>query len=436
VPFGLGRITLLSHFYFSMALLVFTPHLNTRIAYAFQHIFENILSIDIAFTQNQETFASFEDAKISYSEGPLGDEIHFKSHPFILENAIQKIDLAFADVSGKQIPFPVKDSFFNADVFSATFYLLSRYEEYTNKERDRHNRFEGKSSLAYKNGFLYHPVIDEWAFEIASLLKSRFSDFRVTQRRFHFQPTIDIDRPYYYLTDSYFKQKAKKIRYRLDSDPFDVYQQVSDWDLQFGTKTIYFFLMSNQHENDPAPGLDHQLFKDIIKELSENHPVGLHPSYFSSENSAAIRTEKNALFKISERKISMSRQHYLMLMFPKTYRDLIAVGIKQDYTMAFADIPGFRAGTCTPFFWYDLEKEFITDLLVHPVTIMDRTLKKYLGLSPEEAINLLDKLLLNVEKVNGDFISLWHNESISGFGEWKGWKGVYLKLLEKASQNL
>jgi hypothetical protein len=436
VPFGLGRITLLSHFYFSMALLVFTPHLNTRIAYAFQHIFENILSIDIAFTQNQETFASFEDAKISYSEGPLGDEIHFKSHPFILENAIQKIDLAFADVSGKQIPFPVKDSFFNADVFSATFYLLSRYEEYTNKERDRHNRFEGKSSLAHKNGFLYHPVIDEWAFEIASLLKSRFSDFRVTQRRFHFQPTIDIDRPYYYLTDSYFKQKAKKIRYRLDSDPFDVYQQVSDWDLQFGTKTIYFFLMSNQHENDPAPGLDHQLFKDIIKELSENHPVGLHPSYFSSENSAAIRTEKNALFKISERKISMSRQHYLMLMFPKTYRDLIAVGIKQDYTMAFADIPGFRAGTCTPFFWYDLEKEFITDLLVHPVTIMDRTLKKYLGLSPEEAINLLDKLLLNVEKVNGDFISLWHNESISGFGDWKGWKGVYLKLLEKASQNL
>jgi hypothetical protein len=104
--------------------------------------------------------------------------------------------------------------------------------------------------------------------------------------------------------------------------------------------------------------------------------------------------------------------------------------------MAFADIPGFRASTCTPFFWYDLEKEFITDLLVHPVTIMDRTLKKYLGLSPEEAINLLDKLLLNVEKVNGDFISLWHNESISGFGDWKGWKGVYLKLLEKASQNL
>ncbi len=121
-----------------MALLVYTPRLNTRIAYAFQHIFENILSVDIAFTQIKETFDSFEDVKISYSEEPLGDEIHFKSHPFIVSNTVQKIDLVFADVNGKQIPFPVKNSFLNADIFSATFYLLSRYEEYTNKERDEH----------------------------------------------------------------------------------------------------------------------------------------------------------------------------------------------------------------------------------------------------------------------------------------------------------
>jgi hypothetical protein len=125
-----------------------------------------------------------------------------------------------------------------------------------------------------------------------------------------------------------------------------------------------------------------------------------------------------------------------MLSFPKTYRNLLSVGIKEDYTMAFADVPGFRGGTCTSFFWYDLEKEFITDLLVHPITVMDQTLKKYLELSPEKAIHLLDELLLNVEKVNGDFISIWHNESISDFGTWKGWKGVYLKLLEKAAQNL
>ncbi len=419
-----------------MALLVYTPHLNNRIAYAFQHIFENILSVDIAFTQIRDTFESFEDAKISYSNEPLGDEIHFKSHSFILDTDIRNIDLAFADVNGKQIPFPVKDSVFKADIFSATFYLLSRYEEYTNKERDEHNRFEGKSSLAFKNSFIYHPVIDEWAFEIADLLKSRFNDFRIRQRRFYFQPTIDINKPYYYLTDSFFKQKAKKIRYQLNSDPFDVYQQVSDWDLQFGTKTIYFFLMGNQHENDLAPSIDNQIFKDIIKEVSENHPVGIHPSYFSNENSSAIRTEKNALFKISERKISISRQHYFMLSFPKTYRDLIAAGIKEDYSMAFADVPGFRAGTCTPFFWYDLDKEKITDLLVHPTAVIDQNLKKHLGLSPEAAIELLDELILNVEKVDGDFISLWHNESINDFGSWKGWKVVYLSLIEKAARNL
>ena len=413
-----------------MALLVYTPHLNTRIAYAFQHIFENILSVDIAFTQIEDTFNSFEDSKISYSDEPLGDELHFKSHPFILEKTIRKFNLAFADVNGKPIPFPVKDSVFNADIFSATFYLLSRYEEYLIKERDEHHRFKGKTSLAYEKGFLYHPVIDEWAFEIADLLKAKFSDFRFSQRRFYFQPTLDIDRPYFYLTDSFFKQKAKKIRYQLNTDPFDIYQQVADWDLQFGTKTVYFFLMGNQHANDPAPSIDNQFFKDIIKEVSENHPVGIHLSYFSNENSSAIKTERNALFKLSERKISISRQHYLMLSFPKTYRNLLAAGIKEDYSMAFADVPGFRAGTCTPFFWYDLEKEEITDLLVHPTTVMDQTLRKYMGLSPEKAIAVLEELIANVKSVNGDFISLWHNESINDFGVWKGWKNVYLKLCE------
>ncbi|MBD3749895.1 MAG: polysaccharide deacetylase family protein [Sphingobacteriales bacterium] len=418
-----------------MALLVYTPQLNSRIAYSFQHLFENILGVSIAFTQVEETFKTFEDAKISYSPKPLGNEIHFTSHPFILEQGIKKQNLAFADVEGLKLPFPVVDSVFPVDVFAAAFYFLSRYEEYVMEERDEHGRFSAKSSLAFKNDFLYQPLIDEWAYQIADLLKRQFADFRISERKFYFQPTIDIDRPYFYLTDSYFKQKAKKIRYQLQSDPFDIYNQISEWDLQYGNKTIFFFLVGNQHENDPAPEIDHPLYKSVIEKVSELHPVGIHPSYFSHLNTHEVKREKKLLVITSQRKISISRQHYLLLSFPKTYRNLIEADIKEDYTLAFADVPGFRASTCTPFFWYDLEKEEITGLLVHPTTVMDQSLKKYMGLSPQEAITLIEKLMNKVKKVNGDFISLWHNESVNDFNTWKGWKKVYIKMLELAQKS-
>ncbi|MEO5911154.1 MAG: polysaccharide deacetylase family protein [Pelobium sp.] len=416
-----------------MALLIYAPRFNSRIDYAFRHIFENILGVSIAFTKNKEEFLQFEDAKIVYSIEDETRGLNFKAHPFIFEQNIKAQNLAFADWEELKIPFPVNHSVFTFDVFAATFYLLSRYEEYVIKERDEQNRFEGKSSLAFQSGFLTRPMIDEWTYMIADQIKKEFPDFRISPRKFHFQPTLNIDQPYFYLTDAYFKQKVKKIKHQLKTDPFDIYEQVGIWDHQFGLNTLYFFLVGNQHENDVAPSSENELFKELIKKVAEQHPVGIHLSYFSNSNPSEMRKERNLLIKMSQRKISLSRQNYLMLSFPKTYRDLIFSGIKEDYTLAYADLPGFRASTCTPFHWYDLEKESITDLLIHPIAFMDQTLKKYMRLDPDEAIQLVSTLIENVKKVNGTFISIWSNDSVSDFGIWKEWKTVYLEMLKKGS---
>jgi len=412
-----------------MALLIYISSLNNRIEYVFQHIFENILGVSIAFTKSETHFNQFTGPKISYTPNEIGGFLNFKQHPFILEQNIKKQNLAFAEYELLKIPFKIEASVFNFDVFAASFYLLSRYEEYTTEERDEHGRFAGKSSLSFQNGFLKKPIIDEWAYAIVDKIKKFYPDFKATERNFLLQPTLDIDRPYYYLTDSFFKQKIKKIKDNLKTDPFDIYAQVANWDQKYGLKTIYFFLMGNQHENDIAPPLDNQLFKDLIKEVAENNLVGIHPSYYSHLKAEEVKREKNSLIKISQRKITISRQHYLLLSLPKTYRDLISAGIKEDYTMAFADVAGFRASTCTPFFWYDLEKEEAFDLLIHPTTVMDQTLRKYMNLSPSEAVAEIKILTQNVRNVNGTFISLWHNESINDFGIWKGWKEVYEEML-------
>ena len=56
---------------------------------------------------------------------------------------------------------------------------------------------------------------------------------------------------------------------------------------------------------------------------------------------------------------------------------------------------------------------------------MDSTLNKYLGLSLDESIDVISKLKIEVENVGGEFIPLWHNETISESGIWKGWLKVF-----------
>jgi len=432
--FGLGDIDLISHFYFRMALLIYTPTINSRIQYVFEHIFENILGISFAFCMNEQDYIAHNGAKISYGIAAENGGIFFAKHELMLSLEIKKQDFAFADFNQDKVPFLVDKGIFPFDVFAASFYFLSRYEEYIIPERDQHQRFEGKSSLAYQLDLIKRPIIDEWALAIAAEIQKKYPQFKIAVKKFRFIPTLDIDRPYYFKTDSFLKKNLKKLLLAFKADPFEVYQQVANWDQKFKLKTIYFILMGNKHPNDSAPSVKNKHFIEAIRTIKSNHQIGIHPSYFSHLNPESISQEKNNLTEIVGEKIEISRQHYLLLSLPNTYRDLISMGIKEDFTLAFADMAGFRASTCTPFFWYDLECEEISSLYLYPTTVMDQTLKKYLSLNPEQAIELVEELMENVKSVSGTFISLWHNESVNDFGAWKGWKIVYQNMLEKANK--
>ncbi|MFC5285093.1 polysaccharide deacetylase family protein [Pedobacter alpinus] len=415
-----------------MALLIYTFKLTERIKYAATHIFEHILGVDIEFSNNLEVFNNHQEAKIVYDYTCLENTINFKKHAFIDEENIVPQSLVFANWKELQIPFSVKNSVFTFDVFAATFYFLSRYEEYLSTEKDEHLRFAGKSSLAYKNGFIKRPLVDEWAYEIAEIIKQKYKDFEIKHRQFKFIPTLDIDRPYYYRTDSFLKKTAKIILSGFKNDPYDVYEMVKKWDKEFGLKTIYFFLLSNKHVNDVAPNSKNKLFKKLINETSKHHDIGIHPSYFSFLNSDDVLKEKYELENIANKSILKSRQHYLLLNLPKTYQTLITADITEDYTMAFADVAGFRATTCTPFYWFDLSCDKVTNLKIYPTAVMDQTLKRYMSLSITEAEILLKEIIDNVKEVNGTFISLWHNESINNFKTWKNWQPIYLTMLAKS----
>ena len=121
-----------------------------------------------------------------------------------------------------------------------------------------------------------------------------------------------------------------------------------------------------------------------------------------------------------------------MLKLPETYRRLIELDITDDYTMGYNQMVGFRAGICTPFRFYDLDNEQVTPLRVHPFAVMDATLKYYMKVNPEDAMNHIQPLIDEVRAVHGDFVSLWHNESLSENRIWNGWEKVYRQLIQAA----
>ena len=107
----------------------------------------------------------------------------------------------------------------------------------------------------------------------------------------------------------------------------------------------------------------------------------------------------------------------------------MAAGIEEDYSMGYPDHIGFRAGTSTPHRFYDLTEDCITSLIVYPFALMDVSLKNYLFLSPEKAAEEIKKVLDSVKAVKGTFMMIWHNESLSSRGEWKGWRSVFERML-------
>lgn len=434
-----------------MQLLVYSPQVTPRIKYIFNFIFREVLRCDFEFTSVSNQFITYNGPKFSYAEKPLGNELFFKANGLLLKNNIAEQDLAITDFGNDKVPFSVENSALPFDIFAASFYLLSRYEEYLPYTPDEHLRFPAEKSLQYELGLLKTPVIDQWAMILKNLLLNKLGSIHFGSRKFEFIPTIDIDRAYHFKSSGIIKNTARFIRAiaigdteRLTNiistglgkkkDPFDTYEYLHQLHEKHQLNTIFFFLLSlkgnrahdvNIHPND-------ELLQQLIKDTAKVAKVGIHPSYASNSNVIKLKEEKALLDAVLGKTIDISRQHYLKLQIPKTYLQLIKEGINHDYTMGYASQVGFRAGTCTPFFWYDLQLEKQSHLKVHPFAVMDSTLLKYLKLQPKQALILVTELLENVKMVDGTFYSLWHNESLSETGHWRGWKEVYEKMLALA----
>ena len=435
---------------------VWCDTVSERVRYAFELIFNTILKEELTFCNSPEEFQQSNHLKVAYCDTRIEHSIWVQPHGLLFETDShpiapkvtfeQDIPIFFQTNTSTALPF---------DVFAASFYLCTRYEEYFSEDKDKHDRYTGKESLAVKNNFINQPIVDIWAMKLKEDLKQGFPDYFFAERQFQLKPTIDIDHPFAFrhktffrtlggLVKSFIKFQGKLFLQRIktlmgqQTDPYQTYDYLHKVFTKYKVKPHYFVLLNNKGANESSVAPDNMHYQQIVANLQGE--VGIHPSYGSNGDINLLKLELNRLKTIRKTRINSSRQHFLKLHLPHTYRNLIEMGIENDFSMGYAEFTGFRAGICTPYYFFDLEKNIATKLKIHPFAFMDGTLNYYQNLSSNQAIKRIDTLLDEVKAVKGTFYFIWHNETLCECGQWKGWRSVFehvfIQAFSKPDNNL
>lgn len=426
-------------------LLIYTDNISPRLEYIIEFIFGCVLCTEFRLIADKEKFIDSQLPKINYSKEKIGDELFLKSNRLLFSEDIENVELNPVFYGAETGFFETSaDSFLPFDVFCASFYAISRMEEYLSGPRDSHGRFEAKNSFLQKFGLLEKPAVNIWAKMLAEKIAERYSGFTFAQQPFTFLPTIDIDNAWAYRGKGFFRWsgalarellkgdlKSAGARFKslvnIEDDPFHVYPYLFSVFAQ-NAAPVFFFLLGDYGKFDKNVRWTNKRFRNLIRKISIHYNIGIHPSWLSSAqtDSAILKKEKERLETITKEKIDRARQHFLRLRIPDTYRNYLETGIKQDYTMGYADAIGFRAGTCTPFHFFDLETNRKTDLLIYPFEIMDVTMRQYMNLPAEEAIAKIGTMMNFVKNHGGVFSYIWHNESLNG--QWNDYRKVFERM--------
>ena len=412
---------------------VYCDKRTSRLEYALDTVFRDFLKCGYRLFTDSSEFLEAEIPGIAYSQNNPGAALFIKASPLLFENNIRKQQPEILEWKGRKVLFPVKhkEALLPFDPLACIFYHITRYEEYLpHHVKDIHGRFKAENSILFRSGMLQEPIVDILMLEIKNRVIEKFPAYRFPEQEYSFQPTYDIDMAFAHLGKGFLrsiggfaklflKLQPREIRGQvktllgLQKDPFDNFDLQKSLHFELGLKAVYFVNLGDYSRYDKNISHENRRLRSLLKETSEHAELGIHPSYYSDQDTNTLKTEIGRLEGITGKAVSKSRQHFLKLDFPETYRRLIDAGISEDYSMGYASQIGFRAGTSSPFYFYDLEKEEKTKLKVHPFAFMDTTFLDYLDVAPGVIPDLTKPLIEPARKLKIPLMAIWHNYALA-----------------------
>jgi len=424
---------------------IFARSLSPRLRYIAGIILGDLLGLPWEIVTDRRKLGKH--PVINYTTETIKGSFKITPDPLLFETGIKERDIHVSIWNNLPVFFSTStDSDIPFDIFAASFYLISRYEEYLEFQADEHERFRASSSLAYKNGFLDIPVVDIWVREFSRILLKKYSTIAFRRNEYNALLTMDSDQPFAYLGKNILKSFGGMIRdltlksgqavdrYKVvrheKKDPYEVYDYVIDCIRKYKTDVKFFFPVGNQSKYDKNPSWKNEDYRELINRLTSLFSFGLHPSYYAADSLSVLVSECERFKAVTGKDVNSGRFHFIRLKTPASYQNLCKAGIGEDYSMGYPDEPGFRAGIARPYFFYNVTTDEQTKLKIIPFQIMDGTLFQYKKLDPLSSREIILKLIHETKKVGGLFVSLWHNTSLLETPEWKGWRELFELTLE------
>ena len=427
-------------------LLIYTHKITPRFSYVMRQVFTRILGIEVSYTTKVEDFIKHSGAKITYTKQPLQNEFFVRSNDLLFEQGINDIQINVADWEGTPCFFTASEnSSIPFDIFSASFYLLSRYEEYLPHVKDVHGRFSPKDSLAFQNDFLRLPVVDIWANKLLDRLLERFPDLEIKRKSYKYTSIIDVSTSHCYAHRGFTRSLAgflldlgnfrlrrlfKRIAvwFNPKNDPYNNFAFLIDIKKKYNLNCIFFFQFASYSTYDKNVSPNNNSFRFLIKSIADYCKVSLANSYSSFNDSELLKKEKKNLEGVINRQVEYSRIRYNRVDVPQTYRDLVDAGFTDDFTMGYTHEIGFRAGTSFPFYLYDINMEVQQPIRVHSFAFHDYALHE--DTSMNDILEKVKSLYQEAKKVNGELISVFSNELL-GTEHNIDWKRTYETVINK-----
>ena len=435
-----------------MSILIYTPELTARIRYAFNVVLKEVCGAEeIAFTSDQDSFSAYDGVRLNYSNQEIDGAITFVPSGLLQEKDITEQEIFMATHREVPVFFSVTKSVLPFDPFAASFYLISRYEEYLPFIADAHNRYPATESLAHQHGFLQKPVVNIWGQWIAEVITEQFPNAVFTARNYNFISTVDVDNLYAFRAKGVLRTAGAILKdlsgfrigqlierlqviFGLRKDPFDTFDAQMEINSSHGVESIYFMLFAEFAQFDRNISMFSPSMHAAVRGMNDYTEIGIHPSYRSNESEKIVEHELTYLEDVLRQRVTKSRQHFLKMRFPDTFRTLVDLGVKDEYSMGYASEPGFRASIATPYTFYDLEMEVAIPLTIHPFMVMDVSFIDYKNTLRDETLSEMKRMVDEVKAVNGQMISVFHNRIFSQREiDWRGWKALYQEFIAYAN---
>ena len=336
------------------------------------------------------------------------------------------------------------------DIFASSFFMLTRWEEYVNKNRDNHNRFPAYESSAFKNNFLDRPIVNEYVEMLKNMLLYLDSNFKFQISNYQLMLTHDVDVPVKYTSyktgfkeiagDIIKRQNIKlallntwqkfKVHMGLAKDPFDTFDYLMTISEKIGVKSYFFFMGKGNTKFDNMYDSEDDFIKELIQKIKKRgHHIGIHPTYNAYNSGIQFAKEKNELEKNLNVDITFGREHFLRFEVPTTWQIWEDNGMKWDSTCSYADKEGFRCGVCYEYSVFNILTRQKLKLKEKPLIVMEGSFATYQpNIKSEEMENKIKHLMGKVKKYNGEFVFLWHNSSFNT-PMWERYQKIYEEVL-------